>query len=125
MATAARGNALSDLLPRPLGRPTARHSAWLAGAAGFAFFWIVARAAIQSITIDEADAYLFYAWPAGPSHWEAASGNHLLNSLLMRLFTGLFGLSALTVRMPSLVGAAIYIAAAWRLVRLVSEEWTL
>lgn len=103
----------------------ARRSAWLAGAAGFALFWIVARAAIQSITIDEADAFLFYAWPANPSHWEAASGNHLLNSLLMRLFTGLFGLSAVTVRMPSLLGAALYIAAAWRLVRLISEEWTL
>ncbi|MGO9261377.1 MAG: hypothetical protein ACLQU1_34490 [Bryobacteraceae bacterium] len=103
----------------------ARRCAWLAGAAGFALCWIVARAAIQSITIDEADAYLFYAWPASPSNWEAASGNHLLNSLLMRLFTGLFGLSALTVRMPSLVGAAIYIAAAYRLARLVSEEWIL
>jgi len=100
-------------------------SVWLWGAAGFAFFWIVARAAIQSITIDEADAYLFYVWPAGVSHWEAASGNHLLNSLLMRFFTALFGLSAATVRMPSLIGAAIYIAAAWRLVRMITEEWIL
>jgi len=98
---------------------------WLAGAAGFAFFWVVARAAIQSITIDEADGYLFYAWRANPSHWEASSVNHLLNSLLMRLFTGLFGLSAVTVRMPSLAGAAIYIAAAYRLSRLVSREWIL
>lgn len=105
--------------------PLPHRHIFLLAAAGFALFWIVARAAIQSITIDEADAYLFYAWPAAPSHWEAASGNHLLNSILMRLFTTLFGLSALTVRLPSLIGAAIYIASACRLTFLIAQEWTL
>jgi hypothetical protein len=84
--------------------------------------WIVARAAVQSITIDEADAYLSFVMPPTPTVWEPSSTNHLINSLLMRLFTGLFGLSALTVRMPSLLGAAIYIASAFQLVRLLTEE---
>lgn len=98
---------------------------WLAGAAGFAFYWIVARAVIQSITIDEADAYNFFVWRPNPSHWEASSVNHLLNSLLMRLFVGQFGLSAVTVRLPSLIGAAIYIVASYCLVRLIADEWFL
>jgi len=102
-----------------------RQSTGLAGAAGFALFWIVARAAIQSITIDEAHAYDVFVWRTNPSHWEASSVNHLLNSLLMRLFVGIFGLSAVTVRMPSLIGAGIYIVSAYRLVGLLTQEWVL
>ncbi|MBZ5724706.1 MAG: hypothetical protein LAP87_06880 [Acidobacteriia bacterium] len=84
--------------------------------------WVIARACVQSITIDEADAYLFFAAPHPASHWLASSGNHLLNSLIMRLFTSVFGLSPVTVRMPSLIGAAIYICAMYYLVRLLSRE---
>lgn len=100
-------------------------SAWLIGAAGFALFWIIARAVLQSITIDEADAYDVFVWRTNPAHWEASSVNHLVNSLLMRLFVSLFGLSAFTVRLPSLIGAAIYILASYRLVRLLIQEWML
>jgi 4-amino-4-deoxy-L-arabinose transferase-like glycosyltransferase len=90
---------------------------------------VVARACVQSITIDEADTYL--AWVAGPAptHWAAASNNHILNSMLMRLFTTLFGVGHLSARAPALIGAAIYIAAAYWLCRLVTQElslqWTL
>ena len=42
---------------------------------------------IQSITIDEADTYLVWVARSNPSHWEASSNNHVLNSLLMRLST--------------------------------------
>ena len=38
-----------------------------------------------------------------------ASNNHVLNSLLMRLFTSVFGVSHLSVRAPALLGAALYI----------------
>ena len=87
----------------------------LGAAAIFAFLWVIARACIQSITIDEADTYLVWVARPDPSHWSPASNNHILNSLLMRLFTGLFGLSHLAVRAPALIGAAIYIAAAYYL----------
>jgi len=82
----------------------------LAVTAVFALLWAVARAAVQSITIDEADTYLVWVARPNPSHWEAASNNHVLNSLLMRLTTGLFGVSHLSVRAPALLGAALYIA---------------
>ena len=87
----------------------------LPGTALFAFVWAVARACVQSITIDEADTYLAWVARPNPSHWEAASNNHVLNSLLMRLFTSVFGVSHLTVRAPALLGAAIYIAAIYLL----------
>ena len=87
----------------------------LPGTALFAFVWAVARACVQSITIDEADTYLAWVARPNPSHWEAASNNHVLNSLLMRLFTSVFGVSHLTVRAPALLGAALYIASAFLL----------
>jgi hypothetical protein len=83
----------------------------------FALLWAVARACVQSITIDEADTYLVWVARRDPSQWQAASNNHVLNSLLMRLFTSVFGLSHLSVRAPALVGAALYIFAAYLLCR--------
>src|SRR5674476_1290617 len=73
----------------------------------FALLWAVARACVQSITIDEADTYLVWVARHDPSQWEAASNNHVLNSLLMRLFTSVFGVSHLSVRAPALLGACV------------------
>jgi len=101
----------------------------LPGTAIFALLWAVARACVQSITIDEADTYLVWVARRDPSHWEAASNNHVLNSLLMRLFTSVFGVSHLSVRAPALVGAALYIGAAWLLCHRISPalrvQWPL
>jgi hypothetical protein len=80
-------------------------------AALFAFLWAVARACVQSITMDEADSYLNFASRTEPFQWYPHANNHLLNSALMRAFTSVFGLSHLTVRLPALLGAAIYIGA--------------
>jgi hypothetical protein len=91
--------------------------------------WAIARACVQSMTIDEADTYLFWVARPDPSHWEAASNNHVLNSLLMRLFTSVLGTCHLSVRAPALLGAVIYIAAALSLCTLVSPvlrvQWPL
>jgi hypothetical protein len=88
----------------------------------FALLWAVARACVQSITIDEADTYHFWVARHDPSHWEAASNNHVLNSLLMRLFTSVFGVSHLSVRAPALLGAGLYILAAYLLCRKLTPE---
>ena len=79
----------------------------------FAWGWAVARACLQSVTIDEADSYLEFASPDPDwaAWWYPSSGNHVLHSILARLFTSLFGLSHLTLRAAALAGAAIYIAA--------------
>jgi hypothetical protein len=96
---------------------------WLAATAIFALLWAIARAAVQAITIDEADTYLVWVARPNPSHWEAASNNHVLNSLLMRLTTGLFGVSHLSVRAPALAGAALYIAMAAALTMLAAPSF--
>jgi hypothetical protein len=94
----------------------------LPGTAIFALLWAVARACVQSITIDEADTYLVWVARHDASHWQAASNNHVLNSLLMRFFTSVFGVSHLSVRAPALIGAAIYIAASYLLCRKVTAD---
>jgi len=93
----------------------------LAGTGVFAALWIVARARLQSITIDEADTYLMYVGTPSPSHWIPASNNHVLNSALMRLSSTLFGVSNLSLRLPALMGALIYILSVYVLVRLMTR----
>jgi hypothetical protein len=110
-------------------RTGVKHSPLLISTGACAFLWIVARACVQSITIDEANTFLVYAVRASPSGWEASSNNHVLNSLLMRLFVMVFGASPFTIRLPALVGAAVYIAAVYFLVRLITPklllQWSL
>lgn len=101
----------------------------MAATALFALLWAIARACVQSITIDEADTYLVWVARPDPLHWAASSNNHVLNSLLMRLSTSVFGPSHLSVRAPALVGAAIYILMALALCLLLSAvvrvQWPL
>jgi len=87
-------------------------------AAAFAFLWLLARACVQSITFDEANIYLQYVAGPLPAHWTPDPGNHVLNTALVKLFTSIFGLSPFTVRIPALIGAAIYIAMSLWLSRL-------
>ena len=72
--------------------------------------------------MDEADTYLKFAGRADPFQWFPAANNHMLNTALIRLFTSIFGLSQLTLRLPALIGAAIYIGACLYLCRLVSDR---
>ncbi|HEY2013083.1 MAG TPA: hypothetical protein VGH38_06245 [Bryobacteraceae bacterium] len=90
--------------------------------AAFALFWVAARASIQSITIDEADTFLGFVGTPKPSHWIPASNNHVLNSMLMRLTTSLFGVSSLSMRLPALLGAVVYVAAVYLLIRLLTRS---
>ncbi len=84
-------------------------------AAAVAIYLVIARACLQSVTIDEADSYLLFAYPSWPFHWYPSSGNHVLNSILMRFITAVFGISEITVRFPAILGAILYIASAYYL----------
>lgn len=105
------------------------HRFTLLATALFAFGWIVLRAHTQAVTMDEAVTYINWVRPQGFGIWQARSNNHLLNSLVMRVFTSIFGVSNLTVRSGALIGAALYISAAYRLSDLVAPgfllRWTL
>ncbi len=84
--------------------------------------WVVARAAIQSITIDEAFTYLTFVAREPRLLFYPGVNNHLLNSLLMWLSTAVFGASAFSVRLPALFGAAIYIVSCYALCRLLKKQ---
>ena len=101
-----------------------RFRALLNGTAVAAMIWAIVRASVQAITIDEAVSYLNFArgTESSPSYWEARDNNHVLNSILMRFFTGIFGPSPVTVRAGALIGAAIYLWAARRMAVLIARE---
>lgn len=101
---------------------TSARSRWiLLAPAVFAMAWAIARAALQSITIDEATTYNIFVFNRR-FLWYAAN-NHILNSAMMYAFTRVFGLSQFTARLPALIGAGLYIAAAYRLCRLITPSW--
>jgi hypothetical protein len=75
----------------------------------------VYRAATQSITTDE--AFTFHSYVDAPlgdavRHYDA--NNHVLYSALERASVALFGVSELSLRLPSLAGGALYLWAAMR-----------
>jgi hypothetical protein len=76
------------------------------------------RAATQSITTDEAYTYEAFV---RPPLVETISGynanNHVLNSLLIRAVTAVFGVSEFTVRLPSVLAGGLFLWAVWRLAR--------
>ena len=84
-------------------------------ALAFAVLVVVAiRAVIQSITMDEAGTYV--TWVSGKFHkpWYPHSNNHLLNSYLIWAFVHLFGLNNVSMRLPAVMGAFLYLAATYR-----------
>lgn len=96
-------------------------SRWiLGGFAVFALAWAVTRAAVQSITIDESVSYNLFA--ATHLYLSFNANNHILNSALMYGFTRVLGLSQFTARLPALIGAVLYVSAAYRLCRLLGAS---
>lgn len=93
--------------------------------AAFAVAWAVARACVQSITIDEADTYLLFGSRELNWVWWPDSNNHVLNSALMWLVTHAFGASAFTVRTPALAGAVFYIFICYLLCRMITKQFSL
>lgn len=90
----------------------------------FAFGWAVAWARIQSISVDEAGSFFSTLnMRSADWVWHPAASNHLLNTLVMELFTSVFGLSPLSLRAGALIGAAIYIVAGYWVCRMLSREW--
>jgi hypothetical protein len=85
----------------------------------------VYRAAMQSITHDEARVFLLYMM-GSLRHAFAYTGiqNHVLQAFLSRLVLSVFPATAFTIRIPTLVGAGIYCAAAiWICERLFDRRW--
>src|ERR1051326_6222090 len=80
--------------------------------AALAIGLVVVRMRVQSITIDEANVALGYVIEPRPMQWTPTDENHVLSTALERLTLSVFPLSELTIRIPALLGATLYICAA-------------
>ena len=86
-------------------------------AAAFAFLWAIARACAVWITADE-KADTIPSWVAcRPLAVGSRINVTVPDSLRYALFTSVFGVTHLSVRAPALLGAAVYIGAAYLLCR--------
>jgi hypothetical protein len=108
--------------PRPVRLRFLRENAPLTVLAAIAISIVIVRACLQSITIDEADSCLIFAKESWPAQWYPSSGNHVLNTILVRLLTTVFPLNEFTVRIPAILGAAIYIGSAIYACRLITSR---
>src|SRR5579863_5685168 len=91
----------------------------------FAISWVVIRACVQSLTIDEADTYIAFVGRSARFIWYPSSNNHVLNSLLMWISTCLLGTSSITVRAPAILGAIVYICVCYFLCECITSHFSL
>src|SRR5438067_7827316 len=80
----------------------------------------VYRATHQSVTVDEAFTYSSHI--AVKNFWSFrgdVANNHVLHTLLCKLSIVLFGVSELTLRLPSLLGGLLYFIGLFRLSRFL------
>lgn len=93
---------------------------------GFVGLYIAVRAWLLPMTHDEA-ATCFNHVPrlvvdTLTFQKEANPNNHILNTLLIKMFVGLFGWNQLTARIPALIGGFLYLWASNRLARRISTH---
>jgi hypothetical protein len=82
------------------------------------------RARTQNFTIDEAHAFQLYVEkPLAAMTKSYDACNHVLHTLLMKVARWGLGTGEMALRVPSLLGAAIYFAAVYRLTRLLFPGW--
>ncbi|MBC8164446.1 MAG: hypothetical protein H7Y20_01095 [Bryobacteraceae bacterium] len=84
----------------------------------------VYRARTQSFAVDEAWVYnSFVSQPVSTMAKYYDACNHVLHTLLMKAALAMFGSGELALRIPSLLGAALYCLAVFRLTSLTLRGW--
>ena len=121
--------------PSPSGRLRALHCLLVRSPASYlaiallAFLFALScyRAAVQSITVDEAFTYnRSVSAPLSRTFKVYDANNHPLHTMLVKASVALFGVSEFSVRLPSLLAAAIYFVVILRLCRVIFKEgWLL
>lgn len=86
-----------------------------------AFFYNILRAYYLSITYDEALTYLWYVTKSyiGIFVENPTANNHFLNTILVKFFINIFGVSEFIVRIPALIGAAFYLTGVYYISKLL------
>ncbi len=97
----------------------------------FFFVYTCLRACLLSMTHDESGSFTIWTeYPifscfVDPSCWRTAN-LHFIYVLLMKGTIGLFGISELAIRLPSLLGHLIYLFFSWKLVKMWTDKpWLL
>ena len=94
-----------------------------------AFAYSCVRAYSLSITHDEAITYLNHAtgsiFKIVTYRLPIRSNNHLLNTILIKIFTSLLGVSELVVRIPALIGLGLYLIGIYKIVSLFTTGYYL
>ena len=88
--------------------------------------YVLLRAWLIPITVDESSTAISHV-PRNMFHtlflrWDANPNNHILNTLLIRVLTDLFGWHPMVFRTPALLGAMAYAWAGMRLSRQISTN---
>ena len=86
------------------------------------FIYAGIRAATLSLTHDEAITYLYHASGSfkeillslGP----VSSNSHLVNTVLIKIISGLFGNSEFVLRIPALIGCGLYLIGGFKILKL-------
>jgi len=97
--------------------------------AGAVFAYSCLRAAVISMSHDEALTYLIHIRGSlgdilGHT-LSISSNNHLLNTLLAKLCVSVFGNSEFVLRMPALLGHALYLTGVFLILRSFLKGWPL
>ncbi|MFH1782843.1 MAG: glycosyltransferase family 39 protein [Candidatus Omnitrophota bacterium] len=93
------------------------------------FLYTCIRAYSLSLVHDESLTYLLHV---KASFWEIITygrgirtNNHLLNTLLIKLFTYLFGISEFVIRTPALIGHGLYLVGIYKILNLFLKRQSL
>ena len=87
----------------------------------FAFTYEFYRALTFSITHDEAYTYLYCINPANFEDIYVPN-NHLLNTILVKVFTFLFGNFEIIVRLPALIGFFLFLLGVYKISKLLFDN---
>lgn len=90
------------------------------------FLYACVRAYSLSIVHDEALTILIHASGSFSDIFTFAllhpSNNHLLNTLLIKISIGLFGMNEFTSRIPALIGYGLYLSGTYKLLKLIADR---
>lgn len=93
----------------------------------FAFGYVLVRAIYVDFTFDEiwtVSAFVPLSFSSIVSLYPCDANNHILNTILIKLFIFLFGNSSFACRFPNLIAFAIYLLVAIRMSRLFRHHVT-
>lgn len=86
--------------------------------------YTIYRACVLSLTIDETSTFLTFV-PLNfmdiISDKIISANNHILNTLLIKLFASMFGNSEIVLRFPSLIGHVIYLVSSYLIVKKIKN----